>query len=253
MHQGNRKTASKASLIAGFRAVTEAVEAGKELDKVLIQKGLQGDLAKALRALLQQHGIPYQFVPPAKLSQLTRAHHQGVVAFLSEITFGRLDEVVQQCFESGTDPRIVMLDHVTDVRNFGAICRSAECFGVHAVVIPEKGAAQINAEAVKASAGALLALPVCREKDLVAALRKLRDSGLRIAACTEKGAQDLNHAALRGPLCVVLGAEDTGVSHEILRIADDLIRIPLSGRVSSLNVSVAAGIFFYQWAVDAHI
>jgi 23S rRNA (guanosine2251-2'-O)-methyltransferase len=238
-------------MIIGFRAVLEAIQSGKELDKVLLQKGLQGELSKELRTAMQQAEIPFQLVPGEKLNQLSRANHQGVIAFLSEISFGKLDEIIQQCFEQGEDPRILILDHITDVRNFGAICRSAECFGVHAVVIPEKGAAQINSEAIKTSAGALLNIPVCREKSLSDTIRRMQQSGLRVAACTEKGALPLREANLKGPLCVVLGAEDTGISNDILRMADELVLIPMTGKTSSLNVSVAAGILLYELATQS--
>ncbi|MFN8698899.1 MAG: 23S rRNA (guanosine(2251)-2'-O)-methyltransferase RlmB [Flavobacteriales bacterium] len=251
MHRPFHSKRPAQGMIIGFRAVLEAIESGKELDKVLVQKGLQGELSKELRTALHHADIPFQLVPAEKLNQLSRANHQGVIAFLSQISFGRLDEIIQQCFEQGRDPRIVILDHITDVRNFGAICRSAECFGAHAVVIPEKGAAQINSEAIKTSAGALLSIPVCREKNLSETIRRMQQSGLRVAACTEKGAVPLRNAKLTGPMCVVLGAEDTGISNDILRLADELVVIPMTGTTSSLNVSVAAGILLYELATQS--
>ncbi len=159
----------------------EALNAGLDLDKVLMQKGLQGDLARESRKALHDAGIPYQLVPVEKLNGITRANHQGIIAFRSEVTFGSLDEIIQRAFEAGEDPCQVILDQVTDVRNFGAVCRSAECFGAHAVVIPEKGSARVNEEAMKTSAGALLNLPVCRERSLADVITRLQQSGIRSA------------------------------------------------------------------------
>lgn len=235
-------------MVIGFRPVLEALRSGKDLDKVLIQKGLQGELFREVRQALQDAEIPYQLVPGEKLNALSRANHQGIIAFYASTSFGNLDEVVQRTFESGVDPCILMLDGVTDVRNFGAACRSAEGLGAHAVVIPEKGSARVNEEAVKSSAGALLHLPVCREKSLAAAVKRLQNSGIRVAACTEKAADLIFKTDVSGPVCLIMGSEETGIAPDLLKIADVLVKIPMTGKTSSLNVSVAAGIILYEVA-----
>lgn len=211
-----------------------------------MQKGLRGDQSRLAREELVAAGVPIQMVPEETLSRITQARHQGIIGYLSSVPFYDLDEIVSQAYESGSLPLVLMLDGVTDVRNFGAICRSAEALGAHAVVIPERGAARINEEAVRTSAGALTHFPVCRVKSLAVAARKLQDAGLRLAAATEKGSYPPSAAALAGPLCLVMGAEDTGISPELLRISDFLLGIPMKGRTSSLNVSVAAGIMLYE-------
>jgi len=235
-----------ARLIIGPRALIQALEAGTPLDKVMMQKGLQGEQSREVRNALRHYEIPFQMVPVEKLNRLTRANHQGIVAFQAAVTFGALDEIVQRVYESGASPLVVALDQVTDVRNFGAICRSAECFGAHAVVIPSQGAAQVNEEAMKTSAGALLTLPVCKERSLIAAIERLRKAGLRIIACTEKGATPLPDNPTPLPCCIVLGSEDKGIHPDILKLADDRVYIPMRGNTPSLNVSVAAGIILYS-------
>ena len=234
------------NLIIGFRAINEALDADKEFDKILIQKGLKGDLFTQMRARLHGLNIPYQIVPEEKLNQLSRSNHQGIVGFTSPISFQKLEEIIQSTFESGKSPRVIYLDGVTDVRNFGAICRSAECHGFDAVIIPEKGAAQINEDAVKTSAGALFHIPVCRVSGPSAAIDILQNSGITLVGCTEKTDKYVHELKIDGPVCVIMGAEDTGISNDFIRKADHLGKIPMEGRTSSLNVSVAAGIIMYE-------
>lgn len=245
-HSQTRKPIDPSRMIIGPRAVLQAIEAGTPMDKIMMQKGLQGELSKELKQALKANDIFYQLVPAEKLNRLTRSNHQGIIAFRSAVAFGNLDEVVQQVYESGRDPLVLMLDEVTDVRNFGAICRSAECFGVHAVVIPERGSAQVNEDAMKTSAGALLTLPVCRERSLTHAISRLKSSGLRIVACTEKGASDLSQTQINPPVCVIMGSEEKGIHPDIFKLADERVFIPTTGITPSLNVSVAAGIILFE-------
>jgi len=233
-------------MIFGIRAVIEAIEAGKEIDKVIIKRELQGDLFKELFAVLKAHDIPVQRVPMERLDRFTRKNHQGVIAFLSAITYEHIEDIIPFLYENGKDPFIVLLDGITDVRNFGAIARTCEVAGVDAIVIPAKGSVSVNADAVKTSAGALLKIPVCKEPSLTDAIKFLKNSGVKVVAASERGAQEYTKADYSGPVAIVMGAEDTGVSNENLRITDSLVSIPQFGTIGSLNVSVAAGILIYE-------
>jgi 23S rRNA (guanosine2251-2'-O)-methyltransferase len=233
-------------MLIGLRPLQEAIAAGKEFDKVLLQRGLQGTVAQEVKILLQQEQIPYQLVPSEKLDRITSKNHQGIIAFVSPLSYGNLDNIVQELFARGTTPRLLMLDGVTDVRNFGAICRTAECFGVHAVIVPEKGSAQMNEEAIKTSAGALYNIPVCRVKSLSYTINNLRQSGITVVACSEKTRKESYELELTNPLCIIMGSEESGVSAEALKASDYIMRIPMSGKTTSLNVSVAAGIALYE-------
>ena len=233
-------------MVVGIRAVTEALLAGRNVERLLYRRGGSGGALRDVRQLAQDHGVPCQPVPIEKLDRLTRTEHQGVIAFLSEVDQQDLDEVISAAYERGETPLIVALDGVTDVRNVGAIARSAECFGAHALLVPKTGTARLGPDAVKSSAGALLRKPVCRVDKLVTGLERARSHGLRIVACTEKGVNDLSSADLKGPLVIVMGAEDEGISNAVLRMADELVRIPMSGKIGSLNVSVAAGIVLHE-------
>lgn len=240
-------------MIFGIRAVIEAIEAGKEIDKVIIRRELQGDLSKELLGLLKTSNIPVQRVPSERLDRFTRKNHQGVIAFLSAITYEHIEDIVPFLYENGKDPFIVLLDGVTDVRNFGAIARTCEVAGVDAIVIPAKGSVTVNADAVKTSAGALLKIPVCKEQNLTTAIQFLKNSGIKVVAATERGAQNYTEADYKGPVAIVMGAEDTGVSNENLRIVDNLVKIPQFGTIGSLNVSVAAGVLIYEVIRQRHI
>lgn len=233
-------------MIFGVRAVIEAVQAGKEIDKVLVKKDIQSDLSKELLAVLKTRMIPVQRVPVERINRITRKNHQGVVAFVSAVVYQKTEEMVPFLFEQGKNPFFVMLDGITDVRNFGAIARTCECAGVDAVIIPQRGGVSVNADAVKTSAGALHTLPVCRERNLKDTLQYLKDSGFHIVAATEKGDYNYTKANYTGPLCIVMGAEDTGVSYDNLSLSDEWVKIPMMGAIESLNVSVAAGILMYE-------
>lgn len=236
----------KSELIFGVRAVIEAIQAGKEIDKILVKKDIQSELSKELFAALKGTLIPVQRVPVERINKITRKNHQGVVAFVSSVTYQKVEDLVPFLFEQGKNPFFIILDGVTDVRNFGAIARTCECAGVDAVVIPVKGSVSVNADAVKTSAGALHTLPVCREKSLKESIHFLKNSGFRIIAATEKGDYNYTEADYTGPLCLIMGAEDTGVSYDNLALCDEWVKIPILGSIQSLNVSVAAGILVYE-------
>jgi len=232
--------------IFGIRPVIEAIENGDFPDKILIQQGLQGENFQQLFGLVRKRSIPYQFVPVEKLNRLTRKNHQGVVAFVSLVEYQPLSEILSMAYENGETPLLLVLDGITDVRNLGAIARSAECFGVHAIVIPERGGAAINADAIKTSAGALVRIPVCKEKNLLETIAFLQQSGIRVVAASEKGNISVYECDANLPLAIVMGSEDKGVSPACLKMADEIVFIPMKGKTASLNVSVAAGILLSQ-------
>lgn len=233
-------------LIFGIRPVIEALNSGKEIERIFVQKGLQGENAQSLLQLLKQRRISYQLVPIEKLNRVTRKNHQGVVCLMSPITYSTVEDVLPLVYEKGETPFILILDGITDVRNFGAITRTAECAGVHAIVIPEKGGAQINSDAIKTSAGALHKIPICRVQSLVKAIEFLKSSGLKIVACTEKGNKEIHYLKYNDPVALVMGSEKDGISDACLRIADEIASIPIKGEIGSLNVSVATGIALYE-------
>ena len=238
---------NKSETIFGIRAVIEAIQAGKQVDKVLVKIGLEGELAKELFMAIKEAGIPVQRVPLEKINRVTRKNHQGVIAYLSAVTYQKLEDLVPVFYEDGRLPCIVVLDGLTDVRNFGAIARTCECAGVDAIVIPEKGSVSVNADAVKTSAGALHHIPVCREKSVNSALRFLKDTGYKLVAATEKTEKNYTKTNdYLDPVAIVMGSEDTGISNENLRICDSLVSIPMFGEIGSLNVSVAAGVLIYE-------
>lgn len=232
--------------IFGIRAVMEAIEAGKDIDKILIKKDLQGELVGELFDLIREYNIVTQRVPIERINKITRKNHQGVIAILSAVTYHSLENLVPQVYEEGMLPFVVVLDGITDVRNFGAISRTCECVGANAIVIPERGSVTVNADAVKTSAGALHYLPVCREKNVVSAIRFLKDNGYQIVAASEKAQITYTQADYTGPVAIVMGAEDTGISPEVLRLCDTMVSIPQFGNIASLNVSVAAGVMMYE-------
>lgn len=236
----------KNEMIFGIRAVIEAVESGKDIDKILIKKDLQSDLAQELFAAVRGRNIVVQKVPIEKINRMSRKNHQGVLAFIAAVAYQRLDDIVPGLYEDGKNPFIILLDGVTDVRNFGAIARTCECAGVNAIVIPERGSVSVNADAVKTSAGALLHLPVCRESSVFEAVRFLKNSGFRIIAASEKAVVNYINIDYTVPVAIVMGAEDTGVSKEVLRLCDDMVALPQMGVIGSLNVSVAAGVMMYE-------
>ena len=233
-------------MVFGIRAVIEAIQADKEIDKILVKHELQGELSRELFDVLKGRDIPVQRVPIERLDRLTRKNHQGVIAFMPAVAYQRLEDIIPFVYEQGRNPFIVLLDGVTDVRNFGAIARTAECAGVDAIVIPMRGSATVNADAIKTSAGALHTLPVCKEKSIEGAIRFLQASGVKVYAASEKAYEIYTSIKYDGPVAIVMGAEDRGVSMDNLRICDSMVKIPQFGSIGSLNVSVAGSILMYE-------
>ena len=236
----------KTQYIYGIHAVLEALDAGKDIDKILLSKTFNDETAKVISEQARALGVPVQRVPVQKIDRITRRNHQGVLAMMAAVTYYHLEDVVPQLFDEGENPFIVVLDGVTDVRNFGAVARTCECAGVSAIVIPDHESVSVNADAVKTSAGALNYLPVCREHNLVKAVRLLRDSGFRVVGTSDKSQAPYTQGDYTGPVAIVLGAEDKGISPEIMKLCDTQVLIPEFGHINSLNVSVAGGIMIYD-------
>jgi 23S rRNA (guanosine2251-2'-O)-methyltransferase len=232
--------------IFGIRAIIEAVEAGKTIDKLFIQKGLHNDLFAELWKLVREKRINYKHVPLEKINRLTRKNHQGVFAFISPIDFHNIEDVIPKLYEEGKNPLVLVLDRITDVRNFGAIARTAECAGVDTILIPEQNAAAINADAIKTSAGALHKVTVCRTWNLKLALQFMKESGIQLIGCTEKTQDDMYKPDYTTPTAIIIGSEEDGVSPEFLKMCDSRAKIPMNGKIASLNVSVATGVILYE-------
>lgn len=238
--------AKNENLVYGVHPVLETIRSGKHLEKLFIQKGFKNENAEELKALTRELQIPFSVVPVEKLNRLTIKNHQGVVALVSLVQYFPLDQVITQVYEKGDNPLMLMLDGVTDVRNFGSIARTAECMGVHGIVIPTQGSAQINADAVRTSAGALNYIPVIREPNLGISITEMKQSGLKIVACTEKTKDHLSDIDFKDPACLVMGSEDHGISSEILAACDQRGKVPMHGQVESLNVGAACGMALYE-------
>ena len=232
--------------IFGIRAIIEAVEAGKTIDKLFIQKGLHNDLFAELWKLVREKRINYKHVPLEKINRLTRKNHQGVFAFISPIDFHNIEDVIPKLYEEGKNPLVLVLDRITDVRNFGAIARTAECAGVDTILIPEQNAAAINADAIKTSAGALHKVTVCRTWNLKLALQFMKESGIQLIGCTEKTQDNMYKPDYTTPTAIIIGSEEDGVSPEFLKMCDSRAKIPMNGKIASLNVSVATGVILYE-------
>ena len=232
--------------IFGIRAIIEAVEAGKTIDKLFIQKGLHNDLFAELWKLVREKRINYKHVPLEKINRLTRKNHQGVFAFISPIDFHNIEDVIPKLYEEGKNPLILVLDRITDVRNFGAIARTAECAGVDTILIPEQNSAAINGDAIKTSAGALHKVTVCRTWNLKLALQFMKDSGIQLIGCTEKTQDTMYKPDYTSPSAIIMGSEEDGVSPEFLKMCDARAKIPMNGKIASLNVSVATGVILYE-------
>ena len=233
------------TLIFGIRPVVEAIEAGREIEKLYIRKGAEGQLMTELRDLCLRHRVRVQEVPVEKLNRLVRGNHQGVVAQIAAIAYVQLDDILERVPDDET-PLVVVFDGVTDVRNFGAIARSAECAGAHGLIAPLKNSAPVNAEAIRASAGALTTIPVCRVGSIRNTLKTLQAEGFQVVAATEKSRKLLYDADLRRPTAIVMGAEDKGISREVLKLCDEQLAIPLVGKTESLNVSAAAAVMLFE-------
>ena len=233
------------NLIFGIRPVVEAIEAGREIEKLYIRKGAEGQLMTELRDLCLRHRVHVQEVPVEKLNRLVRGNHQGVVAQIAAIAYVQLDDILERVPDDET-PLVVVFDGVTDVRNFGAIARSAECAGAHGLIAPLKNSAPVNAEAIRASAGALTTIPVCRVGSIRNTIKTLQAEGFQVVAATEKSRKLLYDADLRRPTALVMGAEETGISKEVLKLCDERLAIPLISRIESLNVSAAAAVMLFE-------
>ena len=236
----------KDEFIYGTRAVIEAINTGKNIEKVFIKTGLNNELYQQLLSLIRENEIAFQFVPIEKINRITRKNHQGVLAFISPIEYTNIEMLLPMLFETGKIPVLLILDQITDVRNFGAIARSAECAGVHAIIIPEKGMARIGADAAKTSAGAIHHIPICKVNNLYKTILYLKDSGIRIIAATEKADKIYTEGNFNSPLAIVMGSEESGISQQILNNADEKLKIPLLGNIESLNVSVSAALMMYE-------
>jgi 23S rRNA (guanosine2251-2'-O)-methyltransferase len=232
--------------IFGLQAVIDAVKKGKEFDKIFMEKGVNTGLAMDLRTLLKEHNIMFKAVPVEKLNRLTSKDHQGVFAFVSPVNFYPLGEVLMRTYEEGKSPLLLMLDRVTDVRNFGAIARTAEACGVNAIILPKVGGAQLNLDAMKTSTGALMHIPLCREQNLAHSIKYLKKSGLNVVACSEKSESSIYDSTFIDPVVIVMGSEEDGISDEILELSDIKTSIPMFGKTKSLNVSVASAVILYE-------
>ena len=241
-----KATPASTSTIYGLRPVIEAIDSDAQIDRVLLQNGLTGALAGDLRNRIKERGIPFQYVPVEKLNRLTKGNHQGVVALVAPIQYHHALELIPRLMEEKEAPVLLILDRITDVRNFGAIVRTAECTGVDAVIIPDHGSAQVSDDAVKTSSGALLRVPICREGNLKTVLNLAKQSGMQVVAATEKGATNYLEVNFKQPTLLIMGAEETGISPDLLKLADARAKLPILGQIQSLNVSVAAAVFMYE-------
>lgn len=236
----------KETTIFGIRAVIEAIKAGESIDKVFLQKGLRGDLFHELEHLLRQEGINSSYVPIEKLNRLTKKNHQGVVGQIAPIDFFSMEDLVMQVMASGQSPLFLLLDQLSDVRNFGAIVRTAECTGVSGIIIQKKGGAPVNGDAIKTSAGALFKVPICKVDHIKDAVFYLQASGIKVVAATEKTNDTLYDVSFKEPCAIIMGSEGKGINPSVLKVVDAKAKLPLLGDIESLNVSVACGAFLYE-------
>lgn len=232
--------------IFGIRAIIEAIQAGKEIDKVFIQKDAQGDLMRDLMKVMKRASINFSYVPVEKLNKLTPNNHQGAVATIAPVSFHNLETLIETVAESGKTPLFLILDQISDARNFGAIIRTAECTGVNGIIIQKQGAAPVNGDTVKTSAGAVFNVPICKVEHIKDAIFHLQGSGIKIIAATEKTDQNIYDLTLNEPIAIIMGSEDRGVNPSVLKIVDEKAKLPMFGTIASLNVSVACGAFLYE-------
>ena len=233
-------------MMFGTRAVIEAIKAGRDIEKIFIQAGLNNDLAKELITLAKSRGVPFTFVPLPKLNSLSTKNHQGVICMLSAVQFATLENIIDKIYSEGREPFFLILDRITDVRNFGAIARTAECAGLDGIIVGDSGNAPITGDAMKTSAGALSYLPVCRTSNMKKTIQYLKESGIQVIACTEKADKTLYELDVKAPVALIVGSEEDGISSQLLKEADHVVKIPMRGKIESLNVSVATGIAIYE-------
>lgn len=234
------------NMVFGIRAIIENINAGKEVDRLFVQKQLSNPLIKELLQTAKDYRIPISLVPVEKLNRITRKNHQGAIAFISAVQYASLDNIISETYQAGVEPFLLLLDRVTDVRNFGAIARSAECAGAQAIIVPSRGGAAINSDAMKTSAGALSHISVCRSDNLKETITYLKSSGITVVGCTEKTDVLIYDVDMKGPLCIIMGSEEDGISPEYLKLCDHRGKIPMRGKVESLNVSVSSGIALFE-------
>ena len=246
MKYGMRNKPNKNSLIIGRHPLVDAIESGTSIEKILLQQGTRGEFEKTIRRLSKQYNIPFQVVPKERLQQISSKNHQGVIAFISPLSYQKIEDIIPLIYEKSETPLFVILDGVTDVRNFGAIARSAEICGAHAIIIPKKGSATITDEAIKTSAGALTKIPVCREHSLVNTIDVLMMNGIQVFASDLQAKDRLQDLDLTQPAAIVMGSEGDGISKAVRQKVDNLFIIPQKGTTNSLNVSVATGIILYE-------
>lgn len=234
------------NFIVGIHPVTEALESNKDIEKVMFRQGMDGPVFRVLLDQLRDKGIQVQFAPQERLNRLTKANHQGVIAFLPQVEYVSLDKFAISEEKTGALPLVLILDGISDVRNFGAIARSAECAGAQGIILPAKGSATVNADSIKTSAGALLRIPVCKVSNVREAIYFLKEAGYTIFASTEKAESTIYQADFKVPAAIILGSEDKGVSKSAMDLSDKHIRIPMAGQISSLNVSAAASVIQFE-------
>lgn len=232
--------------IFGKRPIIEAIEAGKSIDKIFVRREMSSDAIKDLLKIAKDYDIPVQKVPEEKLNRITMKNHQGVIAIVTPVVYHKLDNLLISLYEEGKTPFAILLDGVTDAGNFGAIARSVECAGGDFILIPEKGSASVTSDAIRASAGALFHVPVCRVKDLSEAIDILHENGYKVIASTEKAKKNYTDVDLKVPVAIVMGSEYSGISSDVIRKCDELASIPIKGKVGSLNVSAAAAVMLYE-------
>ena len=240
------KAQNKQQIVYGLRPVIEAIASGQQVERILIQNGLNSSLLNELRAKMKEHDIPFQYVPVEKLNKMTSGNHQGVVATIGSVKYHSLVDLLESLGDTSAAPLLLLLDHITDVRNMGAIARTAECTGVTALIVPDRGSAAMNEDAIKTSSGALLRLPVCREQNFKTVVNLAKQYGYQVVAATEKGAEHYRKVDFRKPTLLILGNEETGISPDLLKLSDVRAKLPIVGEVASLNVSVAAAVFMYE-------
>lgn len=236
----------KENQIFGIRAIIEAINANREIDKVFIQKDANSELMQELMKTIKKNNINFSYVPVEKLNRLTSNNHQGAIATIAPISFIKLETLVDSIIESEKTPLFLILDQLSDARNFGAIIRTAECTGVNGIIIQKQGSAPVNGDTVKTSAGAVFNVPICKVDHIKDAIFYLQGSGIKTVAATEKTENNIYDLSLNEPLAIVMGSEDKGVNPSVLKIVDEKAKLPMFGSISSLNVSVACGAFLYE-------
>ncbi|WP_029037121.1 23S rRNA (guanosine(2251)-2'-O)-methyltransferase RlmB [Salinimicrobium xinjiangense] len=232
--------------IYGIRAVIEAIQNNETIDKIYVQKGLSGQLIQELQQKTKSGEYNLSYVPVEKLNRLVKGNHQGVVAKISPVSFSTIEEIVEKALEKETAPLFLLLDQIDDVRNFGAIIRTAECCGVDGIIIPKKGGAPVTADTVKTSAGAIFNIPLIKVDHIKDAIYYMQASGIKVVAATEKTDALLYSTDLTQPLALIMGNEGKGISDSVLKLADEKAKLPMEGSIGSLNVSVACGAFLYE-------